>query len=179
LFKLLIELGPKVAKLPESERQIYRDKIDEVFRLLDQAIIIVMNRLGILLSISEDQKPKFIEGLRQLYNVTEWNEIEGVIMLCKPIREAIREMEAFWGKAKSELFLKNPDNVISQLQNLTSGRFALASYIADSLRSLAEMADTPDQDFKKMQGAVKAKYDELREKRRQLVLSESNLFDAV
>src|SRR4030095_123363 len=179
LLKFLAEIGPKVAKLPASERQLYRDKIDETFRLLDQAISVVMNRLGTLLSISEDQKAKFIEGLRQLNNVNEWVEMERDIMLCKPIREALREGEAFLGNAKAQLFFKDPDNVINQLSALTSGRMGLAFYISDSLRGLAQMANTADLDFKKVQEAVSKKYDELRKKRQELVHSESKLYDTI
>ena len=73
----------------------------------------------------------------------------------------------------------DPDNVINQLRALTSGRMALAFYISDSLESLAQMANTADQDFKNVQEAVLKKYDELRKKRQELVHSESKLYDTI
>ena len=56
---------------------------------------------------------------------------------------------------------------------------ALAFYISDSLESLAQMANTADLDFKKVQEAVSKKYDELRKKRQELVHSESKLYDTI
>ena len=56
---LLIDMGPKIANLPQNERENYRDKVNETYRLFDTSISLVMNRLGDILSIPPDQQRKF------------------------------------------------------------------------------------------------------------------------
>jgi hypothetical protein len=52
-INLLIEIGPKLVNLPKNERDLYRMKIDETYRMFDEIIMILMNRLGAMISLDE------------------------------------------------------------------------------------------------------------------------------
>jgi len=52
-INLLIDMAPKLANLPKQEREYYRTKIDETYRLFDEVLSLIMNRLGTILSIPD------------------------------------------------------------------------------------------------------------------------------
>lgn len=69
---LLIDVAPKLANLPKNERDYYRMKIEETYRLFDQVIMLIMNRLGTIKSLPDNDEDEFFKQLRLLNNVEGW-----------------------------------------------------------------------------------------------------------
>ena len=178
---VLKEVGKGVAALkdlPGKERDHYREVISETYSLLDSAVILVLNRLGDLLQIEEDDV--FIRELRGLNNYDEWTGIERAVRLCSNLRAAGREMRKFESKLIDRIALTSPNDFFHLVRViLEQGEKALANFISESLSRLADMADGAEQSaagFSEAKGAVRETRDALRKERENLIASEIEFY---
>jgi len=181
-INLLIEVAPKLARLPKNERDYYRMKVDETYRLFDEVIMLMMNRLGTIISIVDSNEEEFFRQLRLLNNVEECVQRERDVRLCKPISDALREMESILPKIKAKLSLQDDDEVGRMFAVMASGRGSFADYITESLKTLTELEERQPhshQRYLEAREVVKKKYDEFRQKRKELIGAEMELYDAV
>ena len=170
-----------IKDLQVRKRQHYRKVIDETYRLLDSAILLVLNRLSNLLLIEKQED--FIRELRGLDNFTEWTNIERQVRLCNNLHTTGREMEDLYNKLIDRISLRNP----GEFQNLTwallyEGEAGLANFISKSLKNLSEMADTAAQssdDYEKVRKAVRKTRNALRKERLNLISSEIKFINQI
>ena len=161
-INLLIESGPKLVNLPKNERDLCRMKIDETYRMFDEIIMILMNRLGAMISLDETGmfgpdkeaipttnptnmeewvKGEFFRQLRQLNYLEEWVKREREIRLCLPLANALYEFNNILPKIKARLSLRDADEVGEMFSGATIGRGQFADYITESLKHLAKLED--------------------------------------
>jgi hypothetical protein len=175
-------VAPKLANLPKNERDYYRMKVDETYRLFDEVIMLMMNRLGTILSIDESEEEEFFRQLRLLNSVEEWVQKERDVRLCKPVSDALREMHSILPKIKAKLSLQDDYEVRKMFGMMGVGRASFADYITDSLKILTELEEHQPhshQRYLEAREVVKKKYDEFRQKRKELIGAEMELYDAV
>lgn len=181
-INLLIEIAPKLVNLSKNEREEYRSKIEETYRLFDEVIVIMMNRLGAIKSIPDNNVDEFFKQIRLLNNVEEWVKIERDIRLCKPISDAMREMDSILPKLKAKLSLKDVEEVRLMFKMMTAGRASFADYITQSIENIVELSEskTPSHDsFLEIRNLVNQKYKELQQKRKELITAESEMYKSI
>ena len=122
--------------LPPKDRDRYRRVIGETYSLLDSALTMVINRLGDVTYVDDDDE--FSREVRALDNVTEWTQLERDVRLCSNLRATGREMRTLWERLKGRITLKNQGD-FDQLvyQCLEQGEGELADFINASLGRLA------------------------------------------
>jgi hypothetical protein len=87
--KNFIDIGERLVKLPTNERQYYRTVLSETYRLLDNALLIPINRLSKILATSD--KTVFVNELRLLEDMQEWRKIERDVNLCDIVYSGTRD----------------------------------------------------------------------------------------
>lgn len=178
-INLLIDIAPKLANLSKNEREEYRSKIEETYRLFDEVIVVMMNRLGTIKSISDDNIDEFFKQLLLLNSIEEWVRVERDVRLCKPISDAMREMDSILPKLKAKLSLKDDQKVYDLFAIMATGRGSFADYITESIEYLVAMSQSklPSRDnFLEMRDLVNKKYKELGQKRRELITAELEMY---
>lgn len=202
-INLLIEIGPKLVNLPKNERDLYRMKIDETYRMFDEIIMILMNRLGAMISLDETGmfgtdkeaipttnptnmeewvKGEFFRQLRQLNYLEEWVKREREIRLCLPLADALYEFNNILPKIKARLSLRDADEVGEMFSGATIGRGQFADYITESLKHLAKLEDQQPHSterYNEIREILRKKYEELGQKRRELINAEIALLKAI
>ena len=124
-------------------RDLYRMKIDETYRMFDEIIMILMNRLGGMISLDETGmfgadkeaipttnptnmeewvKGEFFRQLRQLNYLEESVKREREIRLCLPLADALYEFNNILPKIKARLSLRDADEVGEMFSGATIGR---------------------------------------------------------
>ena len=181
-INLLIDVAPKLANLPKNERDYYRMKIEETYRLFDQVIMLIMNRLGTIKSLPDNDEDEFFKQLRLLNNVEGWIDKERDVRLCKPISDALREMNSILPKIKAKLSLRDDDEVRRMFEIMASGRGFFADYITKSLEDLTKLEEKQPHSHERyleVRQMVKKKYEEVSQKRKELIAAEMKLYDVI
>jgi hypothetical protein len=57
---LLIDMAPKLVNLSKNERDSYRKKIDKTYKLFDEVIMLILNKLGTIKSLPIGDKDEFL-----------------------------------------------------------------------------------------------------------------------
>lgn len=164
----------KVKKFTKAEREKYRETIGETLRLLDNAINLIINRLGDLLI--EENRSEFWKKLKGLNNVTEWYCIENDVRLCQNLRYASRDMDTLLGKLSKYIAISDPDSLMDLMGNIFEKEVRLADYIGRSLNNLASMYN---EDYDKALKAVQKFKEGLLDTRKKLVSLEAEIIKSI
>jgi hypothetical protein len=176
LITMLERLAKDVAaieKLPEKERKKAFRVIDETFRLLDQAILLMATRLGdVLLEARRQSKVELAYELQRLGNDREWLQIERDVRLCNSLREASVEWRRLLNRLGQRLVLRDHKNFGVLVGDILEGERTLADFISASLKRLSRMGETSLEsaaERKKALGAVEDVRDALLAERHRLI----------
>jgi hypothetical protein len=127
-----------IVNLPKAERQHYRQTMDEIYRLIDTTLNMVIIRLGDILLLGDDQK--FLDEARRLGNYREWMQAEREFRLCKSLRVALSEAETLQGKLSGKLSATDWGALLKQMRAVLAREEAVAAFIGDRFQALAECA---------------------------------------
>lgn len=145
--------------LPKSERDAYRDRLDETYTAIDTAFVIVIARLRDILD--PEHADRFDFEVRNLETTKEWIEVEQKVRLCASLRATRKEMSTLAGTSEW-------DNLKGQLDPLlVVNENTMATYIVKHLRGLAENPTYPN---------AKRVMDSLSEDRRKLIKKQSDTY---
>ena len=72
-----------LASLPKSERDHYRQLLDDTYQLIDTTLNMIILRLGDISHIVEEDK--FLKEVRDLDNYSAWLEAERKFRLCSSL----------------------------------------------------------------------------------------------
>jgi len=186
MFKDMLDAVEQLAKgvqalkdLPKKDRDRYREVIAETYSLLDSALTMVINRLGDVMHVDDDQA--FVHEVRALDNVADWTQLERDVRLCSNLRATGREMQTLWQRLKGRITLKNQeafDRLVFRC--LEQGEGELASFINDSLERLAAAgAASKPTETGKLRTEVRKIREKARKERRALIESELRLHESI
>lgn len=166
--------------LPEKERCRYRDLIDETFRLLDTALLLIITRLGHILNVADKpDEAEFWQELRGLGNEQDWLKLERDVRLCSNLRAASRQMAHLEDSLKGRLVVKDPQAFGRLVWQVLEGEGSLADFIQHLMADLAALgagATTAPAAFETAQSKVRTAREALLEKRHQLITQQLEVF---
>ena len=184
LFSELIDALDKVvgglkavAKLPQTERNKYRQIMDDTYRLIDTTLNMVIIRLGDILLLLPDKENEFMQEVMKLDNYAEWIQAEREFRLCKSLREALRETETMSGKLTGHISARDWDALLKQMRSILATEGEVAVFIGQQFNNLANAArnDTPD----KIKKHAVSMRDALIKERQTLIQQEIKLYNLV
>ncbi len=168
------DIVKKVKKFPSDEQKKYRADLDDIYTMLDSALLLVINRLGDISMI--DDQSEFARELQGLYNFAEWDRIEREIRLCKNLRESDNEVTKIWDNLKSQISIRDQKVLETFItQTLEQDEAALAYIINESLKELASLhieTRKSKKGFEKVMKAVIKKKESMKEVRKKLIALE-------
>jgi hypothetical protein len=127
-----------IVHLPKVERQHYRQTMDEIYRLIDTTLNMVIIRLGDMLSLEDDQK--FLDEASRLDNYSDWMRAEREFRLCKSLRIALSEAKTLQSKLSGKLSTEDCDALLTHMHSVLAREEEVAAYIGDRFQALAESA---------------------------------------
>jgi len=185
LFSDAIDALEKVGKalvhltnVPTEQRQRYVKAVGEAFGLLDSALMLVINRLGDISQITDQNE--FLTELARLNNVKEWTAIERDVRLCRNLRLAHAELDTFTLHFMAEIKGADWENVRRLVDQVLEREGQLADFIAASLNDLAARAASARTDqtkYSQAQGAVEQVSNVVKQERRRLIAAELQFLD--
>jgi hypothetical protein len=179
-FSDLVTMIEQIAKdvvtlkgLPKKERQKALELIDETYRLLDQAILLITTRLSdVLLEAPGKGKMALAYELERLANGKEWLELERDVRLCRSLSTASIEWRRLSGRLGQRLTLHDRPGFNLLVDDILEGERSLADFISRELRGLSKLAETSitsAADRKNALTAVRVMRDALYADRRMLI----------
>lgn len=187
LFSDLIDALGKVvgglkalANLPKSEREQYRQVLDDTNQLIHTTLNMIILRLGDILRISDEST--FLQEVYGLENYTEWMETERKFRLCQSLRVAVGETEALSKRLKGKISVNDWDALLKQMHLILQSEDELANYIGEHFADLAfsaRDAQAGSQSAKDIRTEVEATRDALKRERGKLLLQEVELLNLV
>jgi hypothetical protein len=187
LFSDLIDALGKVmgglktlSGLPKSERDRYRQMLDDTDQLIISTLTMIILRLGDILRL--DEEDKFLKEVYGLDNYGEWLKAEQAFRLCKSLREAVGEAQGLSTRLAGKISVRDWDSLLAQMGQILAGERDLAAYInfhfAD-LASKANQARPGAQGAKDVRTEVEATRDALKKERELLLRQEVELLNMV
>src|SRR5262245_26463006 len=115
LFSDLIEALSKVASglkvlanLPQTEREKYRQVLDDTYQLIHTTLNMILFRINDMLRLSDES---FLTEVKDLDNYTEWMETERKFRLCRSLRIAVSETEGLVQGLRAKASIKEWDTL--------------------------------------------------------------------
>ncbi len=169
-----------MANLPRSERDRYRQVLDDTHQLIHATITMIILRLGDILRISDEGE--FLKEVYGLENYTEWMETERKFRLCQSLRTALRETEGVIADLRGRISTNDWDALLEQMQLILRSENELANYIGQRFAALAFRArdvQSGSQTARDIRVEVEAMRDALKQERAQLLRYEVELLDII
>lgn len=187
LFSDLIDALGKVGSglkalinLPKSERERYRQVLDDTNQLIHTTLNMIILRLGDILRISDEGA--FLQEVYGLENYAEWTETERKFRLCQSLRVAVRETEDLSVRLKGKISTNDWDALVQQMHLILCSEGELANYIGEHFAALAYRArdaQVGSQATKAIQAEVEATRNALKKEREKLLRHEVELLNLV
>ncbi|MDW8224324.1 MAG: hypothetical protein RMJ82_15385, partial [Gemmatales bacterium] len=131
LFSDLIDAMGKIggwlksmASLPRSERDRYRQVLDDTHQLIHATLTMIILRLGDILRIADEAE--FLKEVYGLENYTEWMETERRFRLCQSLRVALRETEGVIADLRGRISTNDWDTLLEQMRLILRSENELA-----------------------------------------------------
>ncbi|MCX7790916.1 MAG: hypothetical protein N2378_09780 [Chloroflexaceae bacterium] len=131
LFASLIDALGKIggwlksmASLPRSERDRYRQVLDDAHQLIHATLTMIILRLGDILRIADEAE--FLKEVYGLENYTEWMKTERKFRLCQSLRVALRETEGVIADLRGRISTNDWDTLLEQMRLILRSENELA-----------------------------------------------------
>ncbi|MCP9463225.1 MAG: hypothetical protein NNA25_00320 [Nitrospira sp.] len=168
------------ASLPKSERDRYRQVLDDTCQLIHATLTMIILRLGDILRIAdEDEFLKEVDGLE---NYTEWMETERKFRLCQSLRVALRETEGVIADLRGRISTNDWDTLLEQMRLILRSENEPANYIGQHFADLAfraRDAQPGSQTARDIRAEFEAMRAALKREREQLLGHEAELLDII
>jgi hypothetical protein len=166
--------------LPKSERDRYRQMLDDTDQLIISTLTMIILRLGDILRL--DEEDKFLKEVYGLDNYGEWLKAEQAFRLCKSLREAVSEAKGLSTRLAGKIAVRDWDSLLAQMDQILAGERDLAAYINFHFAALAFKANqarpgTPG--AKDVRTEVEATHGALKKERELLLRQEVELLNMV
>jgi hypothetical protein len=133
-----------IVNLPRAERETIRRTLNETYRLIDTMLNMVIIQLGDIQLHTDDDD--FLREAARLDNYNEWMQAEGEFRLCRSLRVALRETEAFTGRLTRAASAKDWDALQQQMQTILATEGEVALFIGQQFQQLANDARSATRD---------------------------------
>lgn len=187
LFTDLIDALSKVsdglktlANFPKSERDKYRQILEETYRLIDTTLNMVIIRLGNILYLNDDSE--FISEIVKLDNFQEWYKAERNFRLCHSLRASVREMERLATELSGRISIKDLDRLVQLMHEILASENEVAYYISMKFRELSDFianAEPSADKLNQIREHVKHFRSTLIQERQWMIQQEQLLYDTV
>lgn len=169
-----------MASLPRSERDRYRQVLDDTHQLIHATLTMIILRLGDILRIADEAR--FLKEVYGLENYTEWMETERNFRLCQSLRVALRETEGVIADLRGRISTNDWDALLEQMRLILRSENELANYIGQHFAALAFRARDArpgSLTARAIRVEVEAMRDTLKREREQLLRYEVELLDTI
>ena len=187
LFSDLIDALGKVmaglktlSGLPKSERDKYRQVLDDTNQLIISTLTMIILRLGDILRI--DKEAKFLKEVNGLDNYSDWLKSEQAFRLCQSLRVAVSEAEGLSTRLAGRMVTKDWKALLDQMNQILQTEGQLANFVTlhfDALASRAKTSRPGTQSAKDIRAEVEVTRDALKKEREQLLRQEVELLNMV
>jgi hypothetical protein len=182
-FKDLIDALGKVAggfkvlaNIPKTQREKYRQIVNDMYRLLDTVLNMIILRLGDILA-QEDEA--FLREAQQLDNFGGWLSVERDLRLCQGLWATAAEMETLQAKLVGKVGVKDWDALVRQVNDILRGERMVADYISQGFRDVADLARKPKRSPRTVRGRVRTFREALLAERQRLIQQEIEFYAIV
>ena len=166
--------------LPKSERDKYRQVLDDTNQLIITTLTMIILRLGDLLRTDKDDE--FLTGVYGLDNYDEWLKAEQAFRVCNSLRAAVNEAGDLKTHLAGKIAVGDWDALLDQMNHILKTEGQLANFVAlrfDDLAARAKQAQPGTQGATDVRTEVEATRDALKKEREQLLRQEVELLNMV
>jgi hypothetical protein len=194
MFSDLIDALEKVAKavvelksVRAKTRQKYRDAVQETYKLLDAALVLVDLRLNSLLLIEHERgrksekQERFALELRRLDSLEDWERMNHEVGLSRNLRVVSKEMDHIVFGVVRPTKARDRENMRRLVDEILEREYTLAQFITSSLRKLARRASAArksSEGYERAESAVRRTKQALQKERERLRRSEMQFLDS-
>ncbi len=187
LFTDLIDALGKVATglkttgtPPGTERDRYRQTLDETFRLIDTTLNMVIIRLGDILLPKPDAA--FVQEAAQLDNYGQWMQAEREFRLCRSLRASLHDTETLASTLSGTPGANDWDTLLQQMRSILASEGEVAEFIGRQFYLIAGAtrgAGTDASKINEVRDQLAAFRGILIAERKQLIQQELTLFEVL
>lgn len=179
-----IKIGKGIKKIgdySEEKRKFIQTQLDDTFTLLDSALMLVILRLGEIITNEDPYEGKFLD------NDESWIHMERSVRLCENLRSTRRELKKIPTSTIDKLItVKEWDELMKIIDGLLIDEVKIGEAISKAFNSIAsetrayfDSSPTNDEAERQLFQKIINIHEEVKKLRIELITTQSRLWDEI